>query len=36
MNGEAERLPELEPQLVELTLMPYIGAAEAARLAAAA
>jgi AcrR family transcriptional regulator len=36
MNGEPERLPELEPQLVELTLMLYIGAAEAARVAAAA
>jgi AcrR family transcriptional regulator len=36
MNGEPERLPELEPQLVELTLMPYIGAAEAARVAASA
>jgi AcrR family transcriptional regulator len=36
MNGEWERLPELESQLVELTLMPYIGAAEAARVAAAA
>ena len=35
MNGEAQRLPELEPQLVELTLTPYIGA-EAAKLEAAA
>jgi AcrR family transcriptional regulator len=35
MNGESDRLPELEPQLVELTLMPYIGAMEAARVAAA-
>jgi hypothetical protein len=35
MNGEVQRLPELEPQLVELTLAPYIGA-EAAKLEAAA
>lgn len=36
LNGDPERLPELGPQLVELTLMPYIGAVEAARMAAAA
>jgi AcrR family transcriptional regulator len=34
-NGEAERLPELAPQLVELTLTPYMGAAEAKRVACA-
>lgn len=33
LNGEAEQLPELEHQLVEIVLMPYIGAEEAARLA---
>jgi AcrR family transcriptional regulator len=33
-NGEPERLPELKPQLAELTLLPYIGAAEAAHVAA--
>lgn len=32
--GEAERLPELAPQLVELALTPYVGAAEAKRVAA--
>lgn len=32
-NGEAERLPELAPQLVELALTPYVGAAEAKRVA---
>ncbi|HWW66616.1 MAG TPA: helix-turn-helix domain-containing protein [Solirubrobacterales bacterium] len=32
MNGEAERLPELEPELVQLVLTPYIGAEEAARV----
>lgn len=32
-NGEAEQLPELAPQLVELTLTPYVGAAEAKRVA---
>lgn len=35
MSGESGRLPELGPQLVELTLMPYIGAEEAARVAEA-
>jgi AcrR family transcriptional regulator len=35
MSGEAERLPELEPQLVEIVLLPYIGAEEASRLAEA-
>lgn len=34
-NGEAERLPELGPQLVELALTPYVGAAEAKRVACA-
>ncbi len=32
-NGEAKRLPELAPQLVELALTPYVGAAEAKRVA---
>ncbi len=32
-NGEAARLPELAPQLVELALTPYVGAAEARRVA---
>lgn len=32
-NGEAEGLPELAPQLVELALTPYVGAAEAKRVA---
>lgn len=31
--GEAKRLPELAPQLVHLTLMPYLGAEEAAKVA---
>jgi AcrR family transcriptional regulator len=31
--GEAERLPELAPQMVELALTPYVGAAEAKRVA---
>lgn len=35
MNDDAESLPELEPQLVELVLLPYIGAEEASRLAKA-
>ncbi len=32
-SGGAERLPELAPQLVELTLTPYLGAAAAKRVA---
>ena len=32
-SGEAERLPDLAPQLVELALSPYVGAAEAKRVA---
>lgn len=36
MNGEAECLPELEPQLVELILIPYLGPEEASRVARAA
>lgn len=32
-NGEADRLPELAPQLVEVALTPYLGAAEAKRVA---
>jgi AcrR family transcriptional regulator len=35
-NGEAEQLPELAPQLVELALTPYVGAAEAKRVAGSA
>lgn len=31
--GEPKRLPELAPQLVELALTPYVGAAEAKRVA---
>lgn len=31
--GEAERLPELLPELAELVLRPYLGQAEAARIA---
>jgi len=34
--GEAERLAELLPDCAELTLLPYLGPAEAARLAHAA
>jgi AcrR family transcriptional regulator len=34
-NGESERLPELKSQLAEVTLLPYIGATEAARVVAA-
>jgi AcrR family transcriptional regulator len=33
MHGEAKRLPELAPQLVQFTLLPYIGKAEAERVA---
>jgi TetR/AcrR family transcriptional regulator len=33
MNGEPESLPELEPQIVELILIPYLGAEEASRVA---
>jgi AcrR family transcriptional regulator len=32
-SGEAERLHELAPQLVELALTPYVGAVEAKRVA---
>jgi AcrR family transcriptional regulator len=35
MNGEAEALPELEPQIVELILIPYVGPEEATRVARA-
>jgi AcrR family transcriptional regulator len=35
MNGEAEVLPELEPQIVELILIPYVGPEEASRVARA-
>jgi AcrR family transcriptional regulator len=35
MNGEPEALPELEPQLVELILIPYLGHEEATRVARA-
>jgi len=34
--GEAERLPEILPELIELVLRTYLGEAEAARLARAA
>jgi hypothetical protein len=34
--GEAERLPELLPDFAEFILAPYLGAAEASRLARAA
>jgi AcrR family transcriptional regulator len=33
INGEAEMLAALEPQLVELTLIPYVGTEEATRVA---
>ena len=33
MAGQAHQLAALEPQLVQLVLMPYIGAQEAARIA---
>jgi AcrR family transcriptional regulator len=36
IGGEPERLEELEAQLVELALLPYLGAPEAAALASAA
>jgi AcrR family transcriptional regulator len=32
-GGEAKRLPELAPQLVQFALLPYLGQAEAARVA---
>lgn len=32
-NGESEALAALKPQLAELTLLPYVGASEAARVA---
>jgi AcrR family transcriptional regulator len=35
MNGEVEALPELEPQIVELILIPYLGPDEASRIAQA-
>jgi len=35
MNGEAEVLPELEPQIVELILIPYVGPEEASQVARA-
>lgn len=31
--GEAERLPALAPQLVQIALLPYLGAVDAARVA---
>lgn len=34
MNGEAAMLPELQPELVELILMPYLGGEAAAQVAA--
>lgn len=33
VSGEAEHLPALAPELVELTLVPYLGAEEAAAVA---
>jgi AcrR family transcriptional regulator len=33
MSGEADRLAELEPQLVQLVLMPYVGNEEARKVA---
>jgi AcrR family transcriptional regulator len=33
LHGEAKRLPELAPQLVQFALLPYLGQAEAARVA---
>jgi AcrR family transcriptional regulator len=33
LSGQADRLPALEPQLVQLMLMPYLGVAEARRVA---
>jgi AcrR family transcriptional regulator len=33
IRGEAEHLPSLAPQLVEFTLLPYLGAKEAAEVA---
>ncbi len=33
IGGEAKRLPELAPQLVQFALLPYLGQAEAARVA---
>ena len=34
--GQADQLPDLEPQLVQLLLMPYVGVDEARRVAEAA
>jgi AcrR family transcriptional regulator len=33
VSGQAERLPALKPQLVELMLLPYVGSEEARRMA---
>jgi len=33
VNGDAENLPSLAPELVELTLLPYLGAEEATAVA---
>lgn len=33
LRGEAKHLPELAPQLVQFALLPYLGRAEAARVA---
>ncbi|HWM63516.1 MAG TPA: TetR/AcrR family transcriptional regulator [Solirubrobacterales bacterium] len=35
MIGQADRLPALEPQLVQLILIPYVGVEEAERIASA-
>jgi len=32
MKGESDTLPELEPQIVELVLIPYLGPEEASRI----
>jgi AcrR family transcriptional regulator len=36
LSGQGDRLPALEPQLVQLMLMPYVGITEARRVAEAA
>ena len=35
MTGQADRLPELAPQLIHLILMPYLGPDEARQAATA-
>ncbi len=36
LSGEAEQLPKLRDELVQIILMPYLGDAEARRVTAAA